>query len=100
MSDNITQDTQVTTPKAKASRKPVAFSSIHVRFATLKGVDVTRAAKLNRSYIRSNFDTLVKEWPELRASQKANRDNNRYPATIPAHVADAIVKRQLVAKAK
>ena len=96
MSDDIT--TEVTTndtPKQRKPRKDVPFSSCHVRFAQTKGIDVTRAAKLNRSYVRSNFDVLVKQWPALRASQKKNRDNNRYPEMIPAHVADAICKRSL-----
>jgi hypothetical protein len=95
----MSETTEVTTtdaPKATKARKPVTFSSIHVRFATARDIDVTRAAKLNRSYIRSNFDALVKVWPELKSSQKVNRDNNRYPATIPAKVADMIVKRSLV----
>lgn len=95
MSEVTTNDTLKATPKAKP-RKDVPFSSIHVRFATAKGIDVTRAAKLNRSYVRSNYDTLLKSWPALKASQKQNRDNNRYPDTIPAKVADAIVKRALV----
>lgn len=93
----MTDETATPIVKAKSSktRKPVTFSSIHVKFASAKAVDVTRAAKLNRSYIRSNFDALVKVWPELKQSQKQNRDNNRYPATIPAKVADMIVKRQI-----
>lgn len=91
----MTDELATTPAPTKKARKPVTFSNIHVRFATAKGIDVTRAAKLNRSYIRSNFDALVKVWPELKASQKINRDNNRYPATIPAKVADMIVKRQI-----
>lgn len=93
MSEVTTTDA-TTTPKPKTAKaKDVAFSSIHVRYATAKGIDVTRAAKLNRSYVRSNFDALAKQWPALKASQKQNRDNNRYPDVIPAKVADMIVKR-------
>jgi hypothetical protein len=77
----------------RVSVKAVPFSSIHVTFAKSKNIDVTRAGKLNRSFIRSNFDTLVKVWPELRASHKGNRDGNRYPATIPSNIATLIVKR-------
>ena len=96
MSDSeITTTTDDTAPAKRKPRKDVTFSSCHVRFATAKGIDVTRAAKLNRSYVRSNFDTLVKVWPALRKSQKVNRDSNRYPDTIPAAVADMIVKRSL-----
>lgn len=93
-SQNVTP-TDEAKPKAKRTRKDVPFSSCHVKFAQAKGIDVTRAAKLNRSFIRSNFDTLVKHWPALKASHKINRDNNRYPETIPVKVADAIVKRNL-----
>jgi hypothetical protein len=92
-----TQDTPKVTPKAKVTRdaKQVRFSTIHVKFAAAKGIDVTRAAKLNRSYVRSNFDAIAKQWPELRKSQKVNRDSNRYPEMIPAKLADAIVKRSV-----
>jgi hypothetical protein len=95
------QDVTVTpAPKAAKARAPrgdklVPFSSIHVTFAKTKGVDVTKAAKLNRSYIRSNFEPLCKVWPELRKSQKINRDGNRYPAMIPVKAADMIVKRSI-----
>lgn len=81
-------------PKAKA----VPFSSCHVRFASAKGIDVTRAAKLNRSYVRSNFEQLSTLWPELKASHKKNRDANRYPETIPAKVAELIVTRSVPSK--
>ena len=77
------------------SHKSVAFSHLHVQFAQAKSIDTTRAAKLNRSFIRSNFDALAKAWPELRTSHKSNRDGNRYPATVPANVAKAIVTRNL-----
>lgn len=94
----MSEATEVTTQKTRKARKDVQFSSIHVRYATSKGIDVTRAAKLNRSYVRSNFDALVKVWPALKSSQKVNRDNNRYPDMIPAKVADMIVKRAIVTK--
>jgi hypothetical protein len=92
-----------TAPKVTRKRKDdspsaprnVAFSSIHVAFAKRKGVDVTKAAKLNRSYIRSNFDAVAKVWPELRKAQKVNRDGNRYPTVIPAKVATMIVNRAI-----
>ena len=96
------EDTPITqpvgdAPKKRAPRKPVKTSSLHVRYANVKGIDVTRAAKLNRSYMRSNWDALVKVWPDLRKSQKVNRDGNRWPETCPAHVADMIVKRAIPA---
>jgi len=75
--------------------KSVPFSSLHVTYARVKGIDTTKAGKLNRGFIRSNFEVIAKAWPELRASQKINRDGNRYPQTVPAHVADAIIKRDL-----
>lgn len=90
------QTTAAVTDTPKRTRKDVKTSSIHARFAAAKGIDTTRAAKLNRSYIRANFDAVAKQWPELRKSQKQNRDSNRYPDTMPAKLADAIVKRSLV----
>lgn len=94
-----TEVTPATTPATKQA-KAVKLSSCHVRFANAKDIDVTRAAKLNRSYMRSNYDALLKVWPALKASQKQNRDSNRYPDMIPAKVADAIVKRSLVKGAR
>ena len=93
MSESQSNTAVVTAPKA--SRKDVKTSSIHARFASQKGIDTTRAAKLNRSFIRSNFDVIAKHWPALRASQKQNRDSNRYPDMMPAKVADAIVTRNV-----
>lgn len=95
---DVTPAKRAKSTKAKAPRKPVTFSSIHVRFASKANIDVTRAAKLNRSYIRSNYDVLVTLWPALKASQKVNRDSNRYPTDIPAKVADMIVTRTLPTK--
>lgn len=96
----MSEVTEVTnaSPAKRKPRKDVAFSSCHVRFATSKGIDATRAAKLNRSYVRSNYDTLVKLWPALAKSQKKNRDSNRYPDTIPAKIADMIVTRTVPTK--
>lgn len=96
----VTQDEATATPapKKRESTKAVAFSSIHVGFAKVKGIDATRAAKLNRSYIRSNFEDVCAAWPELRKSQKSNRDGNRYPTTIPANVAKMIVTRSVPAR--
>lgn len=94
---NATNATTTSKPR-KARASHVAFGSIHVRTAKTRNVDVTRAAKLNRSYIRSNFDELSKLWPELKKSGKGNRDGNRYPVTIPSKVADMIVARHSFAK--
>lgn len=78
----------------------VPFSSLHVTFAKAKNIDTTKAGKLNRSFIRSNFEEIVKVWPELKVMGKNNRDGNRYPPTIPTTVANAIVARDLSKLAK
>lgn len=75
--------------------KSVLFSSLHVQYAEAKSIDTTRAAKLNRTFVRSNFDALASHWPELKAAGKSNRDGNRYPSTLPRDVAKAIVTRNL-----
>lgn len=89
----MSETTEVKTTSDVTTPKAVKTSSMHVTFAKAKGIDVTRAAKLNRSYIRSNYDVIVKQWPALRASQKQNRDSNRYPDTIPSGLAKQIVTR-------
>ena len=98
MSDqsNITPESSKPARK-RVSTKLIPLSSCHVTFAKSKSIDVTRAAKLNRSYMRSNYDALLKVWPDLRKSHKVNRDGNRWPAMIPANVADQIVKRTIPA---
>lgn len=93
MSDSPEVTTNKTTPNVVKTPKAVKFSSVHVTFGKSKGIDVTRAAKLNRSYIRANFDVIAKQWPALRASQKANRDSNRYPDMIPSGLAKQIATR-------
>lgn len=101
MSEETTNTATITDkPRKSRATSHVAFGSIHVRTAKTRGVDVTKAAKLNRSYIRSNFDDIVRLWPELAKAQKVNRDGNRYPATIPAKVADMIVARNVPTKAR
>lgn len=80
--------------------KSVPFGHIHTMFAQKKGVDTTKAGKLNRSFIRSNFDVIAKAWPELAKSGKNNKDGNRYPSHMPITVANAIVARDLAKLAK
>jgi hypothetical protein len=100
MSEVITQDKPVTSDKPakatkRASTKLVPFSSVHVAYAKRANTDVTRAGKQNRGYMRANYETLVKVWPQLRKAGKVNRDGNRWPSEIPSNVADMIVKRTL-----
>ena len=96
MSEVISPESSAKPEKAsRKPRKPVLFSSCHVRFASATNIDVTRAAKANRDYVRRNFEAVCKVWPELAKSTKVNRDGNRYPVMIPAAAADMIVKRSV-----
>jgi hypothetical protein len=71
-----------------AASKSVTYASVITKLANTKDIDTTRAGKLLRRRVRDNFDhALVKSWI---GNTKKNRDGNRYPATMPAALADVL----------
>lgn len=94
MSD-ITPDAPKATPtKAtpkKRVNKPMTLSALVNTIATKNKSDATKTGKQVRSHIRSNFDTLAKEWPALKKSKK-NKDGNRYPE-VPSAVARKLIDK-------
>lgn len=68
--------------------KTVKLSSVYAKYATKRSIDTTRAAKLVRSRMRSNFDRVCELDPNIaKAKEKAN-DGNRWPADISKDLAD------------
>jgi hypothetical protein len=79
--------------------KSVKLSEVIVGFARKRGLsDTTKAGKILRSSIRSNYDHLRGEfaWPP---EEKENRDGNRYPP-MPESLAKVIVETGKVPAAK
>lgn len=66
MSDQTTEAQKVTpTPKAKPKASARVDHSKAIKdYATLKGIDTTRAGKLFRARLRANFDTISKRDPK------------------------------------
>lgn len=79
--------------------KTVKLSEVIVGFAAKRQLsDTTKAGKILRSSIRSNFDHLrvTFNWPP---EEKDNRDGNRYPP-MPESLAREIVTTGKVPAAK
>lgn len=79
--------------------KTVKLSDVIVKFAAKRQLsDTTKAGKILRSAIRSNYSHLQSEfnWPP---EEKENRDGNRYPP-MPAALAEVIVTTGKVPQAK
>lgn len=82
-----------------ATEKTVRLSDVIVKFATKRGLsDTTKAGKILRSAIRSNYAHLQSEfnWPP---EEKENRDGNRYPP-MPESLATVIAETGKVPAAK
>lgn len=88
-------DTKVT--PAKSSDKPkrdktkVTLSSVYAAKANKSGIDTTRAAKLVRSRLRSNFAEVCKLDPSIAKAKKAANDGNRWPTHITRDLARFIL---------
>jgi hypothetical protein len=97
---HVTASSSDATPKAetpKVTRKPksseVTFSSVIAAYAKSRNIDTTRAGKAIRSKIRAMGQAEVtKKWPAFKKSQKALRDGNRYPTSMPRAFAEELLK--------
>ena len=72
-----------------AKQELFTVKDVAARIAKAKGIEADEAAKVLRSRIRSNFDTVLPHWPALKAQGKENKDGNRYPP-MPKPLADAL----------
>lgn len=76
--------------KAAASDN-VKLSSIYAAVASRKSIDTTRAAKLVRSRLRSNFDKVCELSPNVTQAKQSANDGNRWPAEVTRELADFII---------
>lgn len=74
------------TPKAKATT--VKLSSVYAKRAAKLNIDTTRAAKLVRSQLRSNFAKVIELDPSIAKVKSSANDGNRWPAEITSALAD------------
>lgn len=84
-------DTNTTTVKPKADKPKAAptttraprieHSALIAQYAKAKGIDTTRAGKLLRARLRSNFDTIAKGDPKHYGAKGAfkQRANDKRP---------------------
>lgn len=69
----------------------VKLSSIYATVASRKGIDTTRAAKLVRSRLRSNFAKVCELSPNVTQAKQSANDGNRWPAEVTSDLASFIL---------
>lgn len=69
----------------------VSLSSIYTKYAAKREIDTTRAAKLVRARLRSNFEKVCELDSNVAKVKKSANDGNRWPAEVNAEVADFIL---------
>jgi hypothetical protein len=100
MTDSTEVTEAIVTPAPKASRPKrvkadtIAYSAVITKLADKNGTDTTRAGKALRARIRAMGDeSVAKQWPAFKASQKILRDGNRYPSHMPVAFADVLLTK-------
>lgn len=80
-----------TKSKAAANKSDVpmvTLSSVYAKHAAKRSIDTTRAAKLVRSRLRSNFAEVCKLSPNVTKAKQSANDGNRWPTHITKDLAD------------
>ena len=83
-----------TTTSSKAAAKntnTVTLSSVYAKVAAKRSIDTTRAAKLVRSRLRSNFAKVCELDTNVAKVKSAANDGNRWPSDISRELADFIL---------
>lgn len=83
--------TRTKAPKVTPKSDTVKLSSIYATVASRKGIDTTRAAKLVRSRLRSNFEKVCELSPNVTQAKQHANDGNRWPADVTQDLADFIL---------
>lgn len=74
------------TPKAKSTT--VTLSSVYAKYAAKRSIDTTRAAKLVRARLRTNFAKVCELDPNVAKVKSKANDGNRWPSTISKSLAE------------
>lgn len=69
----------------------VKLSAVYAKYATKRDIDTTRAAKLVRARLRSNFPKVIELDPSIAKVKSKANDGNRWPAEISKPLADFIL---------
>lgn len=81
--------TTKTRSKAAAKDVPmVTLSSVYAKHAAKRSIDTTRAAKLVRSRLRSNFAKVCELSPNVTKAKQSANDGNRWPSHVTKDLAD------------
>ena len=84
--------TATKTPKvSKKSDDNVTLSSVYATVASRKSIDTTRAAKLVRSRLRSNFAKVCELSPNVKQAKQSANDGNHWPTHVTRDLADFIL---------
>lgn len=76
---------------SKAAAQTVTLSSIYAAVASRKSIDTTRAAKLVRSRLRSNFEKVCELSPNVTQVKQSANDGNRWPTEVTTDLRDFIL---------
>ena len=88
--NTITMATATKSSKAAAKDTSgmVTLSSVYAKHAAKRSIDTTRAAKLVRSRLRSNFAKVCELSPNVTKVKQSANDGNRWPSHITKDLAD------------
>lgn len=94
--DTMSTDTKVAPKKSAAKKTPatkksdarVTLSSVYARYAAKRDIDTTRAAKLVRAKLRSNFAEVCKLDANVAKVKQSANDGNRWPTHITRKLSD------------
>lgn len=71
-----------------AADSNVTLSSVYAKVAAKRNIDTTRAAKLVRSRMRSNFDKVCELSPNVKDAKKSANDGSRWPSHVTRELYD------------
>jgi hypothetical protein len=85
-----------TSPKVTAAKKTaddnmVTLSSVYAKKAAKLNIDTTRAAKLVRSRLRSNFAKVIELSPNVKQAKQSANDGNRWPTHVTKDLAEFVL---------
>lgn len=81
----------ITKTDSKAAAKTnnmVTLSSVYAKHASKRSIDTTRAAKLVRSRLRSNFAKVCELDPNITKVKQSANAGNRWPTHITKELAE------------
>lgn len=83
-----TKSPKTASKASKATVSTVTLSSVYAKYASKRDIDTTRAAKLVRARLRSNFDKVCELDPNIAKIKSKANDGNRWPADISKPLAE------------